>query len=96
MFLLFATVVPDDIRPHDAHEDHPPCSLTPPTPPFQAEPSPTPSPSPSPMCQRAVALLSPVSVQDIVCAMAGSDPTRQIADFDRHYMPEGLLCSIVW
>ena len=36
--------------------------------------------------QRAVAQLS---VPEIVRAMAGSDPTRQIADFDRHYMPDG-------
>ena len=41
------------------------------------------------MRQRAVAQLRPVSVPEIVRAMAGSDPTRQIADFDRHYMPEG-------
>jgi hypothetical protein len=35
--VVFATVVPDDMGPHGAHEDHPPRSLTPPTPPVQAE-----------------------------------------------------------
>ena len=87
-FCCFATVVPDDIGPHGAHEDHQPRSLTPPTPPAHAEQFPPP-PSPHPMRQRAVAQLRPVSVPEIVRAMAGSDPTRQIADFDRHYMPEG-------
>ena len=85
-FCCFATVVPDDIGPHGAHEDHQPRSLTPPTPPVHAEQSPSPPPSPRPMRQRAVAQLRPVSVPEIVRAMAGSDPTRQIADFDRHYM----------
>ena len=39
--VVFATVVPDDMGPHGAHEDHPPRSLTPPTQPVQAEPSPS-------------------------------------------------------
>ena len=41
------------------------------------------------MRQRAMAQLRRVSIPEIVRDMAGSDPVRQIADFDRHYMPEG-------
>ncbi len=34
--------------------------------------------------------LRPVSIPDIVGHMAGKDPVQKIADFDRHYMPDGL------
>ena len=38
----------------------------------------------------AVAQLQPVSIPDIVRDMAGKDPQRKIADFDSHYMPDGV------
>ena len=47
------------------------------------------------MRQRAMAQLRPVSIPEIVRDMAGSDPVRKIADFDRHYMPEGRLAAEV-
>ena len=50
---------------------------------------PSPSAYPAPLRQRAMAHLRPVSMPDLVCDMAGKDPTRKIADFDRHYMPDG-------
>ncbi len=58
---------------------------TPPTPPVV----PSPSPSPAPLRQRAMAHLRPVSIPDLISNMAGKDPTRRLADFDRHYMPNG-------
>jgi hypothetical protein len=64
---------------------HAQCSI-PPTPPVVASPS----PSPAPMRQRAMAQLWPVSIPDIVGHMAGKDSAQKIADFDRHYMPDGL------
>ena len=90
--VLFATVVPDDggQRIADDEDNRPSGSQTPPTPPVQAEPSQSPPPSPRPMRQRAMAQLRPVSIPEIVRDMAGSDPVRKIAGFDRHYMPEGL------
>jgi hypothetical protein len=88
--VVFATIVPDDDGQRSADEDHRPSrSQTPPTPPVQAEPSQSPPPSPRPMRQRAMAQLRPVSIPEIVRDMAGSDPLQKIADFDRHYMPEG-------
>jgi hypothetical protein len=42
---------------------------------------------------RAVAHLRPVSILDIVRDMAGKDPQGnlgKVADFDRHYMPDGV------
>ena len=42
------------------------------------------------LCVSAMAQLRPVSIPEIVRDMAGSDPVRKIAGFDRHYMPEGL------
>jgi hypothetical protein len=39
---------------------------------------------------RAVAHLRPVSILDIVCDMVGKDPQRKVADFDHHYMPDGV------
>ena len=81
-------VVPDDDVEGLSEEDaqQPPRSLTPPTPPVNAQPSPSP---PRPIRQRAVAQLRPVSIPNIVSDMAGSDPARKISDFDRHYMPDG-------
>ncbi len=61
-------------------------SRTPPTPPAQLLP-PT---SPLSSRVRAVAHLRPVSIPDIVRDMAGKDPHRKIADFDRHYKPDGV------
>jgi hypothetical protein len=83
-------VVPDDDNGlHNADEEAPrsPRSQTPPTPPVQDEPSPP--PSPRPLRQRAMAQLRPVSIPNVVCDIAGPDPLRKIADFDRHYMPDG-------
>ena len=83
-------VVPDDDNGlHNADEEAPrsPRSQTPPTPPVQDEPSPP--PSPRPLRQRAMAQLRPVSIPNVVCDIAGPDPLRKIADFDRHYMPHG-------
>jgi hypothetical protein len=34
--------------------------------------------------------LWPVSIPDIVRDIAGSNPLQRIADFDRHYMPDGV------
>ena len=59
---------------------------TPPTPPSRSPP-PT---SPQLSRVRAVAHLRPVSIPDIVRDMAGKDPKRKLADFDRHYMPDGV------
>ena len=78
-------VVPDDAhgqRFSDEEDQQPSRSHTPPTPPVQDEPSP-------PMRQRAIAQLRPVSIPSLVCDIAGADPLRKIADFDRHYMPDG-------
>jgi hypothetical protein len=50
------------------------------------EPSPSP---PHPIRQRAMAQLRPVSIPNIVSDIAGPDPLRGIADFKRHYMPDG-------
>lgn len=89
-------VVPDDDdeedrgqRHSDVEEREPHRAQTPPTPPVQHEPSGSPLPSPRPMRQRAMAQLRPVSIPNIVCDTAGPDPLRKIADFDRHYMPDG-------
>ncbi len=83
--VVLATVVSDDDGQRGAdEEDRPSRSQTPPTPPVQAGPSQSPPPSPRPMRQRAMAQLRPVSIPEIVRDMAGSDPVRKIADFDRH------------
>ena len=88
----FATVVPNDYGQRSADDEDPPPSgsQTPPTPPVEAEPSLSSPPSPCPMRQRAMTQLHPVSIpsHDIVRGIAGSDPLRKIAAFDRHYMPE--------
>ena len=81
-------VVPDDAhgqRFSDEEERQPSRSQTPPTPPVQDEPSPPMRPT----RQRAIAQLRPVSIPSLVCDIAGADPLRKIADFDRHYMPDG-------
>ncbi len=81
-------VVPDDDlgRISDEEEQYPPRSQTPPTPPDNHQPSPSP---PVPIRQRAMAQLRPVSIPNIVSDMAGTDSLQRIADFDRHYMPDG-------
>ena len=84
----FSGVISDDenetsnpYNPVD-REDMPDGSRTPPTPPSQ---------SPPPTSRvRAVAHLRPVSIPDIVRDMAGKDPKRKLADFDRRYMPDGV------
>ena len=40
---------------------------------------------------RAVAHVRPVSIADIVRDVAGPDPMRVIRNFDRVYMPEGVV-----
>ena len=57
-------------------------SRTPPTPPSQSPPPTSRVP--------AVAHIRPVSIPDIVRDMAGKDPKRKLADFDRRYMPDGV------
>uniref|UniRef100_A0A7S0QMD2 C2H2-type domain-containing protein n=1 Tax=Cryptomonas curvata TaxID=233186 RepID=A0A7S0QMD2_9CRYP len=83
-------VVPDDDlgRISEEEEQQPPRSQTPPTPPDRDHHQPSPSP-PRPIRQRAMAQLRPVSIPNIVSEKAGPDPLRRIADFDRHYMPDG-------
>ncbi len=79
------TVLSDeDIDPHiqDDQNDPPAGMRTPPTPP--------PPGSPIPARVRAVAQLRPVSIPDIVRDIAGNNPLQRIADFDRHYMPDGV------
>ena len=69
---------------------HPPHSPTPPESPAHAAPSQSPPSSPPrPMRQRAMAQLRPVSIPNIVSDLAGPQPVRRIAEFDRHYMPDG-------
>ncbi len=80
-------VVPDDEFCDPLSLDDPPGACTTPTPPVV----PSPSPSPAPMRQRAMEHLRPVSIPDIVRTMAGKNPVHEMADFDRHYMPGGLL-----
>ncbi len=81
-------VVPDDDlgRLSEEEEQQPPSSQTPATPPDHHQPSPSP---PRPVRQRAMAQLRQVSIPNIVSDMAGPDPLRKIADFDRNYMPDG-------
>ena len=88
----FSGVISDDENETSNHdnpvdrEDMPDGSRTPPTPPSQSPP-PT---SPLLSRVRAVAHLRPVSIPDIVRDMAGKDPKRKLADFDRRYMPDGV------
>ena len=85
---VYTAVVPDDDhgRIFEEVEPQPLCSNTPPTPPVHHQPSPSP---PRPIRQRSMAQLRPVSIPNIVSDIAGPDPLRRIADFDRHYMPAG-------
>ena len=87
---LYTAVVPDDDLGQIAEEEEqqPTHSQTPPTPPDSDPHQPSPSP-PRPIRQRAMAQLRPVSIPNIVSDTAGPDPLRRIADFDRHYMPDG-------
>jgi hypothetical protein len=68
------------------HEDMPYGSRTAQTP-LARSPPPT---SPLLSRVRAVAHLQPVSIPDIVRDLAGKDPQRKIADFDRHYMQDAV------
>ncbi len=78
-------MVPDDDLCDPLAQEDPAGAPTPPTPPVM----PSPSPSPAPLRQRAMAHLRSVSIPDLVSNMAGKDPARKFADFDRHYMPDG-------
>ena len=78
-------MVPDDDLCDLLALEDPARARTPPTPPVV----PSPSASPAPMRHRAMAHLRPVSIPALVSDMAGKDPTCKIADFDRHYMPDG-------
>ena len=84
---LYLAVVPDDDLGliSEEGEQQTSRSHTPPTPDHH-QPSPSP---PRPIRQRAMAQLRPVSIPNLVSDMAGSDPLRKIANFDRHYMPDG-------
>jgi hypothetical protein len=75
-------VAPDDDLCVPLALEDPAGARTPPTPPFV----PSPSAYPAFLRQRAMAHLRPFSMPDLVSDMAGKDPTRKIADFDRHYM----------
>ncbi len=81
-------VLPDDdddpSGQHDLHSGLP----TPPTP--LADPSQSSPASPLPMRLPAVAQLRPVPIPEIVRDMAGKNPQQKIADFDRHYMTDGV------
>ena len=84
---LYLAVVPDDDLGliSEEGEQQTSRSHTPPTPDHH-QPSPSP---PRPIRQRAMAQLRPVSIPNLVSDMAGPDPLRKIANFDRHYMPDG-------
>ena len=75
----------DDETCDHLHDNDPPGTRTPPTPPVHDPPS----PSPRVHRQRSMAQLRPVSIPEIVMNMAGQDDTRKMAAFDRHYMPDG-------
>ena len=77
-------MVPDDGFCDPLALEDPAGARTPPTPPVV----PSPPASPAPMRHRAMAHLRPVSIPALVSNMAGKDPTHNIADFDRHYMPD--------
>jgi hypothetical protein len=82
------TVLPDDDDDpsglHDLHSG----LRTPPTPPV--DPSQSSPASPLQMRLRGVAQLRPVSIPEIVRDMAGKNPHQKIADFDQHYMLDGV------
>ncbi len=90
--MVLSAVLSDDepatsyqLDPFD-HEDMPHGTRTPPTFPSR---SPLPTSSLSTRV-RAVAQHRPVSIPDIVCDMAGKNPQQKLANFDRHYMPDGV------
>jgi len=58
------------------------------TPPVDRSQSPPASPLPRRL--RAVAQLRPVSIADVVRDTAGKNPQLKIADFDLHYMSDGV------
>ncbi len=74
----------DPLDPLDLN-DLPDGTHTPPTPPSQTPPA-----FPLPMRVRAVAQLRPVSIPASVRYMAGKNLHRNLAEFDRHYMPDGV------
>ena len=69
------------------HQDYVPDGMcTPPTPPSH-------SPPPASALSRrvpAVAQLRPVSIPSVVHDMAGKNTEKKLADFDHHYMPDGV------
>ncbi len=89
--MVLSAVLSDDepatsnqLDPFDCHhENMPHGTRTPPTPSSR-------SPPPASPRVRAVAQLRPVSIPDIVRDMAGKNPQQKLADFDRHYMPNGV------
>ena len=82
------TVLPDDDDDPSGLHDLNSGLRTPPTP--QVDPSQSSPASPLPMRLRAVAQLQPVSIPKIVRDMAGKTPQQNIADFDQHYMQDGV------
>jgi hypothetical protein len=84
------TVLPDDDDDSDPAglHDLPSGLRTPPTPP--ADHSQSAEASAIPRRLRAVVQLRPVSIPEIVRDMTGKNPRQTIADFDRHYMPDGV------
>ena len=68
------------------NEDVPHGTRTPPTLPSR---SPPPA-SPLPARVRAVAQIRPVSIPEIVRDMAGKNTQQKLADFGRHYIPDGV------
>ena len=84
VLFLSAVLSDDDLGTHNQEDQNDLSSglRTPPTPP----------PPGSPILNRvrAVSQLRPVSIPDIVHDVAGNNPQQRIADFDRHYMPDGV------
>ncbi len=78
---------PGTCNPLDLNDlnDLPDGTSTPPTPPSQTPPA-----FPLPMCVRAVAQLQPVSIPASFRDMAGKNLHRNLAEFDCHYMPDGV------
>ena len=92
-FVFYMAVLPDDDhgqhRSDEEQQQQPSRSQTPPTPTSEHAPSHSLNPSPRPMRLRAMAQLRPVSIPNIVSDIAWKDTIRKIAEFDRHYMPDG-------
>ena len=68
------------------NEDMPLGTRTPPTPPSRWPPP----ASSLPARVRAVAQIRPISIPEIVRDMAGKNTQQKLADFDRHYMQDGV------